>query len=121
MTVHSLKTWPVYFVKLQLGHKTHEVRKDDRNPRFAVGDLLVLMEWNPSTSAYTGRSLARFVTSVDYLSEIGIEGYVGMSVVPTEDLEEHLKDELDRQATEVVMELLATPALPTAGAVSGSR
>lgn len=42
--VHELKTLPKYFKAVKLGHKTFEVRKDDRD--FQVGDILLLKKWD---------------------------------------------------------------------------
>lgn len=50
---HDLKTWPEFFQAIVLGHKTFEIRKDDRN--FSEGDALHLLEWEPNKGAYTGR------------------------------------------------------------------
>ena len=59
---HDLKTWPEYFAAVLDGSKTFELRSNDRG--FSVGDLLRLREWDPETSAYTGREVTR---SVSYL------------------------------------------------------
>lgn len=45
-----------------MGHKTFEIRKNDRN--FQAGDHVILNEWNPLTSEYTGRKMARVITYV---------------------------------------------------------
>lgn len=79
MTTHMLKTWPVFFEALRTGDKNFEVRRKDRVPTFAPGDLLILHEWNP-VGAYTGRSLVRRVTRVEDLTEIGIPGFVVLSL-----------------------------------------
>ena len=68
MTTHELKSWPEYFERLVLGHKTFELRRED-DRKFAVGDLLRLREWKPEppdykTGHYTGRTLNRRVLSV---------------------------------------------------------
>lgn len=62
MTEHRLKVWPEYFRALELDQKTFEVRRDDRVPKYAVGDTLVLCEWNPTGEAFTSRELRRTVT-----------------------------------------------------------
>jgi hypothetical protein len=41
--VHTLKTWQPFWDDVFEGHKTFEVRRDDRG--YKVGDLLVLQEW----------------------------------------------------------------------------
>jgi hypothetical protein len=48
MTTHTLKTWPVPFAAVLSGAKTHEIRKADR--AFAVGDRLLLREWQDAPS-----------------------------------------------------------------------
>lgn len=58
MAEHDLKIWPSYFKAVLDGSKPFEVRRADRD--FAVGDVLVLKEWDPGrglTQAYnyTGR------------------------------------------------------------------
>lgn len=86
MRTHELKTWPTYFEAILSGAKRFEVRKNDRD--FAVGDVLVLREWDPapaggrSAPAYTGR---QFVARVTYLMRIHavlpmFHGYVVMSI-----------------------------------------
>ena len=52
---HELKCWPEYFQAVQSGEKTFEVRRFDRP--FAVGDILLLREWDPKSGDYTGREI----------------------------------------------------------------
>ncbi len=82
--VHKLKTWPEFYEKVRTNEKRHEMRKDDRD--FRVGDLLELVEWDPTPLApndqLTGRSLMRRIT---YLMRdfAGITpGYCLMSIAP---------------------------------------
>ena len=69
--IHVLKTWPESFSAIIDGSKKHEVRVNDRD--FAVGDVLVLMEWRPASNetlgSYTGRTTAAKVTYVTRGSE----------------------------------------------------
>jgi hypothetical protein len=44
---HTLKTWPQFYAALENGDKTFELRKDDRAPRYEVGQILRLVEFNP--------------------------------------------------------------------------
>jgi hypothetical protein len=76
--IHQIKCWPVYFQHIVTGKKSFEFRKDDRP--YAVGDVLRLDEWDPSTAAFTGRTADRRVT---YLAHGGLipDGYVVMSIV----------------------------------------
>lgn len=60
MKTHELKVWPEYFSAIWHGRKTFEFRDNDRG--FAVGDRLILCEWDPQTQKYTGDKLARSVT-----------------------------------------------------------
>lgn len=62
MSEHRLKTWPEHFTAITQGLKTFEVREDDRG--FAVGDTLVLEEYDPATRRYSGRYVAREVTHI---------------------------------------------------------
>lgn len=59
---HDLKTWPVFFQDVATGRKPFEVRQNDR--RFAVGDMLLLREWDPHRSSYTGRYTKRVVSYI---------------------------------------------------------
>ena len=81
MTTHELKTWPGPFAAVRDGTKTHDIRPADRP--YAVGDVLHLREWDPTTTehmvneppvyprGYTGRSIDVEVT---YLSSGGSWG-----------------------------------------------
>ena len=65
--VHELKCWPKFFEAIQAGKKKHDLRRaDDRN--FAVGDLIILCEFDPQTCQYTRRRQKveiTFVTSAE--------------------------------------------------------
>lgn len=85
MKVHELKTWPDPFLELKGGKKHHEFRKDDRG--FQCGDVLILREFTPPapggllSGLYTGRVLARRITSITRGPDFGIpEGYAAMSL-----------------------------------------
>jgi hypothetical protein len=57
--IHILKTiWP-YFAHVRSGHKTFEIRRNDRD--FQPGDLLILAEWD---DGFTGQDTVREVTYV---------------------------------------------------------
>ena len=68
---HEIKCWPEFFQAIWDGHKTFEVRKDDRG--YATGDRLLIRELDPevkaASSAYhsdgdclTGRSIDAEIT-----------------------------------------------------------
>lgn len=52
---HKLKTRKPYFDHLWSGEKRFELRKDDRH--FAVGDTLVLDEWDSAVTEASGRRI----------------------------------------------------------------
>lgn len=75
---HELKILPEYFEEVCLGHKTFEIRKNDRN--FHVGDWLLLKEWNPETG-YTGYETLRYVSYILYDWQAGLkDGYCIMAL-----------------------------------------
>lgn len=87
MATHELKTWLEPFQALWEGRKTAEFRKDDREPRYEVGDWLHLEEWNPdpdnhwSHGYYTGRMVTAQITDVRRESAFGIPaGYAMLSL-----------------------------------------
>lgn len=49
-TVHKLKCWTPYYTAILAGDKKFDVRRDDRN--FAVGDLVLLQQYDQSTEKY---------------------------------------------------------------------
>lgn len=59
---HALKTWPEYYKQVELGVKTFEIRRKDRD--FKVGDILFLQEYDPNLGEYTGKQLSRKVTYI---------------------------------------------------------
>lgn len=44
---HDLKTWPEFYRRVQDGSKQFELRRDDREPRFAKGQMLNLIYHEP--------------------------------------------------------------------------
>lgn len=76
---HELKTWPDAFEAIWDGRKKAEFRKNDRD--FAVGDILVLMEWDPETGISSGRQVRARVTDMRAGPRFGIpEGYAMLSL-----------------------------------------
>ncbi len=79
---HELKVWRMYFEELNSGVKSFEYRKDDRTPRFEVGDVLRLREWGGYGMDYSGRECFRRVTYIARGGPIIPEGFCIMSLVP---------------------------------------
>lgn len=89
--IHHLKTWPEPYQAVADGRKRHEVRVDDRG--FAVGDELVLKEWDPTPSylsqvGYTGRELRARVL---YLTSAGSWGLPANRCVMSIEVIEHTR------------------------------
>lgn len=61
--VHALKTRPEPFQAVWDRRKLFDIRRDDRY--FAVGDLLVLREWDPADQEYTSRSIVAEILHVE--------------------------------------------------------
>lgn len=70
VVVHDLKTVQPHFDAVSSGAKKAEVRRDDRD--FAVGDVLVLREYDPATNSYSGRVFEVRVTHV-------LRGFAGLA------------------------------------------
>lgn len=78
---HDLKTWPQYYVAIEVGDKTFELRKMDRD--YKQGDHLLLRMWNPDTKEYDGRRL-KVVVSYLLAEATGlVSGYCIMGVKVT--------------------------------------
>lgn len=54
---HILKTHPEQYQAIKERRKKFEWRRDDRSPRYEVGDLLKLVEFDPKLNILTGRSM----------------------------------------------------------------
>lgn len=74
---HHLKIQSEYYEAVLAGTKRFEVRKDDRTPRYAVGDTLILEEF--ADGAYTGRDIAVFVDDI-YRGALCLDVYCIMSI-----------------------------------------
>jgi hypothetical protein len=64
-TWHHLKTWKPWWNEINVGRKTFELRKDDRD--FRIGDYLVLKEYDQNVGLigqFTGRVLVRRITYI---------------------------------------------------------
>lgn len=82
--IHVLKTWPKFF-DYAGEEKRFEIRKNDRG--FAVGDILVLLEYDPKSNRFTGREKSVVVEYIlpespdDDCSSFGIvPGFCIMSI-----------------------------------------
>lgn len=83
---HELKTWREPFMAIASERKTYEIRKED-NRTFAVGDVLVLREWNEEGRYYTDMAIEADVTHITRGPEWGIpEGMVIMALANTSDV-----------------------------------
>jgi hypothetical protein len=60
--IHKLKTLQPFYDEVDLGGKTFEVRKNDRN--FKVGDFMVLQEWILEGNFYTGKEIKTIITYI---------------------------------------------------------
>lgn len=59
---HEVKSWIDFFQPVFNGQKRFELRRNDRD--YAVGDLLVLKEYNVAAHEYTGRSCVKRIAYV---------------------------------------------------------
>ena len=66
---HELKCHRQYFNDVWYGRKPYEVRYDDRG--YAVGDVLILRDYDPQTDNYSGASIRALVTHI-------LRGFVGL-------------------------------------------
>lgn len=73
---HRLKTWPEFFVALLSGAKTFEIRTNERD--FRVGDVLILVEYDPETAQFSGRELRRVITYITDWEQV--HGHVVMAI-----------------------------------------
>jgi hypothetical protein len=76
LVVHELKIWPQHFKAVSNGTKKFEIRKNDRG--FKVGDLLDLLEFDPTCDKYVteeeGDIINRTMVRVTYL----VQGVFGL-------------------------------------------
>lgn len=61
-TSHDVKSWPQFFRPIIAAERRHELRRNDRN--YAVGDRLILHEYDPATGTFTGDGACAVVTSI---------------------------------------------------------
>ena len=68
--IHELKTWPEPFEAVVSGKKTHELRVNDRP--FAVGDVLMLCEYDPLKREYTAMTCNVQITYITHGGAFGL-------------------------------------------------
>ena len=66
VSTHRVQVKTVSFQAINRGEKTYLIRDDDQD--FAVGDTLILREWDSDKQEYTGWQLQRVVT---YKTSVG--------------------------------------------------
>lgn len=79
--IHALKCEERFYDMTINNEKNYEIRFNDRN--FAVGDIIVLYEWNSEKKEYTGRSTAyhiKSIVSADDFPQGLKEGYVILGI-----------------------------------------
>jgi len=79
--IHNLKIYPEYFEAIVAEKKSFEVREDDRG--FGENDILILEEFDPDNSVYTGRSLEAIVTYISWINISDITRFAIMSIKVT--------------------------------------
>jgi Domain of unknown function (DUF3850) len=61
MKTHQVKSWTNFFQAIKRGEKKHDLRYDaDRD--FAVGDTVILVEYDPFAGRFTGETLKTKIT-----------------------------------------------------------
>lgn len=59
-TRHEVKCWPEFYSAIKSGEKTFDLRNDDR--KYAVGDTLVLKEFDDRLGKFTNEKIERIIT-----------------------------------------------------------
>lgn len=81
MKIHECKIWPQYFNDIVYGSKSFEIRKDDREGGYQVGERMRLYEFD-MIKGYTGRwylvEITYKIKDVDGL----IGGYCVLGIKP---------------------------------------
>lgn len=60
---YEVKSWPWLFDALLTGEKKHDMR-DKRDRPYAVGDVMLLREFDPRSGTYTGREARAVITYI---------------------------------------------------------
>lgn len=74
--VHRVKLMQQFYEVVEKRTKNFEVRFNDRDYR--VGDWLVLCEWDGTK--FTGHEIVRRIGYICHLDDIGLKGWVAMSI-----------------------------------------
>ncbi len=61
---HTVKSWSMFFSDILSGDRTSDIRLNDR--RYAVGDTMLLCEFDPVKGEYTGREQ---VVTITYMQQ----------------------------------------------------
>lgn len=60
---HTLKSWSHFFQAIKAGEKKHDLR-DNSDRKFAVGDSILLQEYDPFKGEYSGEECLVNVTYI---------------------------------------------------------
>lgn len=60
---YEVKSWPWFFEEMITGKKKHDMR-DKRDRDYAVGDRMLLREFDPRIGQYTGRAAIAAITYI---------------------------------------------------------
>lgn len=80
---HNLPSYRPFFAATQSGRKRHEIRKENPDKPFAVGDWLILHEQIMETKTFTGRQTIVEITWISPTEGPGKEaGFAYLSIKP---------------------------------------
>ena len=77
--IHKVRSWAHFFDAIAAGHKTHDLRKDDRG--YKVGDKLLLQRYDNINGQYTGEEL---MVTITYMTDRDHPCAFSSSVLPPE-------------------------------------
>jgi hypothetical protein len=60
-----VKSWPWFFEEMVAGRKKHDMR-DKRDRDYAIGDRMLLREFDPRNGQYTGRAA---IATISYITD----------------------------------------------------
>lgn len=60
--IHTVKSWSMFYKDIEKGIRTADIRFNDR--RYAVGDCMILNEYDPVKGEYTGRKMPVEITYI---------------------------------------------------------